>query len=510
MAHVTVTSDNEQRADSADVRIVDAVVIGAGFSGLYMIQRFRELGFTVQGYEGAADVGGTWYWNRYPGCRCDVESVEYSYSFDKELEQEWDWTERYATQPEILGYANHVADRFDLRPHIQFETRVSSAVYDEDAQRWTIRTDRGDEVSAQFFVPAVGCLSASKKPEIPGLERYLGSWYHTGHWPHGGVDFTGQRVAVIGTGSSAIQSIPLIAEQAEQLTVFQRTPSYSIPAHNARLDPDLVREVKADYAGFRQRNAQQPFGANFPPNTVPALTTDPAERDRVYERRWQIGGLGFITAFADLLFDRHANETAAEFVRAKIREIVRDPAVAEKLSPKQVIGCKRLCVDTGYYAAFNRPNVSLVDVSETPIEAITPRGVRVAGLEYQVDAIVFATGFDAMTGALLAVDIRGSGGRTLREKWVAGPRTYLGVGTAGFPNLFIITGPGSPSVLSNMVPAVEQHAAWIADCLAYLREHGIARIEAETTAEDAWVGHVNDVANLTVYPSCNSWYLGAN
>jgi cation diffusion facilitator CzcD-associated flavoprotein CzcO len=487
----------------------DAVVVGAGFGGLVMLYRLHERGFRTRVFEIGSGIGGTWFWNRYPGARCDIESMEYSYQFSEELQQEWEWTERYATQPEILRYIEHVADRFDLRRDIQLDTRVRAAHWDEPRGRWQIETDRGP-ATARFLVMATGCLSSANIPDFPGRDSFAGKTYHTGRWPHGGVDFTGQRVAVIGTGSSAIQSIPLIAEQAAHLTVFQRTASFSIPAHNAPLDPELVNEVKADYVEFRQRNSGQPFGANFPPNPVLASQVGSAERTKVYEQRWQIGGLGFITAFGDLLFDHQSNATAAEFVRGKIRQIVRDPALVEKLSPKQVIGCKRLCVDTNYYATFNRPNVSLVDVSQTPIEAITPRGVRVAGTDYEVDAIVFATGFDAMTGALLAIDIRGAGGTTLREKWAAGPRTYLGVQTAGFPNLFIITGPGSPSVLANMVPAVEQHANWIADCLAHLRAHGISKIEAQREAEDAWVGHVNDVANLTVFPSCNSWYLGAN
>jgi cation diffusion facilitator CzcD-associated flavoprotein CzcO len=487
----------------------DAVVVGAGFGGLVMLYRLRERGLRTRVFEAGSGIGGTWFWNRYPGARCDIESMEYSYQFSEELQQEWEWSERYATQPEILRYIEHVADRFDLRRDVQLDTRVRAAHWNEERGCWQIETERG-AVTARFLVMATGCLSSANIPDFPGRDSFAGKTYHTGRWPHGGVDFTGERVAVIGTGSSAIQSIPLIAEQASHLTVFQRTASFSIPAHNAPLDPELVREVKADYTGFRQRNAAQPFGANFPPNPVLANQIDGSERDGIYEERWRIGGLGFITAFGDLLFDHKANETAAEFVRAKIRAVVRDPALAAKLSPRQVIGCKRLCVDTNYYATFNRPNVSLVDVSETPIEAITPRGVRVAGVEHEVDAIVFATGFDAMTGAVLAVDIRGTGGRSLREKWAEGPRTYLGVGTAGFPNLFLITGPGSPSVLSNMVPAVEQHADWIARCLAYLGEHGIARIETDPAAEDAWVGHVNDVASLTVYPSCNSWYLGAN
>lgn len=365
-------------------------------------------------------------------------------------------------------------------------------------------------MSARFFILATGCLSSANTPRIPGLERFTGATYHTGRWPHEGIDFTGLGVGVVGTGSSAIQSIPLIAEQASHLFVFQRTPNYSIPAHNAPLDPETVARVKADYGGFRRQNSERPFGANFPINEHGALQVEADARAREYEARWQQGGLGFLTSFNDLIFDRAANETAAKFVRGKIRAIVRDPAVAELLSPKQVIGCKRLCVDTDYYASFNRPNVTLVDVASAPIEEILPGGLRTANSSYELDAIVFATGFDAMTGAALAIDIRGAGGLALPEKWAAGPRTYLGLGTSGFPNLFLITGPGSPSVLSNMVPSIEQHVNWIADCIGWLRTHGHARIDATPEAEDAWVAHVNDVANLTLYPTCNSWYLGAN
>jgi cation diffusion facilitator CzcD-associated flavoprotein CzcO len=487
----------------------DAVVVGAGFGGLYMLHRLRQVGFSARVMEAGGGIGGTWYWNRYPGARCDIESLEYSYQFSPELQREWRWTERFATQPEILRYIEHVADRFDLRRDIQLDTRVTAARFDDATSTWTVETERG-RATARFCIMATGCLSSTNIPAFPGRETFAGATYHTGRWPHEGVDFTGKRVAVIGTGSSAIQSIPLIAEEAAHLTVFQRTPAYTIPAHNGPIDPDFLHEVMDDYAGFRARNAALPFGANFPLNDVMAIEATPEERERQYEARWQRGGLGFITAYGDLLLNRDANDTAADFVRGKIREIVRDPAVAEKLSPKQVLGCKRLCVDSGYYATFNRPNVTLVDVSETPIEAITPRGIRVGAVEYEVDCIVYATGYDAMTGALTNIDIRGSGGRSLREKWAAGPRTYLGLGTAGFPNLFIITGPGSPSVLSNMVPAVEQHANWIGDCLAYLRVNGRERIEATVEAEDAWVDHVNELASLTLYPACNSWYLGAN
>jgi cation diffusion facilitator CzcD-associated flavoprotein CzcO len=493
-----------------DLPRFDAVIVGAGFAGLYALHRLRELGLAVHVYEAGSGVGGTWFWNRYPGARCDIESLEYSYQFSEELQREWKWTERYATQPEILRYLEHVADRFDLRRDIEFATRVTSAHFDDATRMWTVTTDRGAVVSARFVIMATGCLSSANIPNIPGRESFAGATYHTGRWPHEGVDFSGQRVGVVGTGSSAIQSIPLIAEQAAQLVVFQRTPTYSIPAHNGPIDPEYERSVRADYAGFRKRNAQQPFGANFPIDERLALSLAPEELEREYEKGWQRGGLGFFASFPDLIVDKTANDTAAEFVRRKIRDIVHDPAMAQKLLPSQVIGCKRLCVDTGYYATFNRPNVTLVDLREEPIEAITASGIQTTHSKFDLDAIVFATGFDAMTGALLAIDIRGAGGRSLREKWAEGPRTYLGLATAGFPNLFIVTGPGSPSVLSSMVPSIEQHVKWIADCIAWLDGRGFDRIEAEARAEDAWIAHVNEVAGLSLYPTCNSWYLGAN
>jgi len=489
----------------------DVVVVGAGFAGMYMLHRARGLGLSARVFEAGSGVGGTWYWNRYPGARCDVESMEYSYQFSEELQQEWSWSERYATQPEILEYANHVADRFDLRPDIRFDTAVVSAHYDDAAARWIVATDDGAEVAARFLIMATGCLSSARVPDFPGRDRFRGPTYHTGRWPHDGVDFDGQRVVVIGTGSSAIQSIPIIAEQAAALTVLQRTPNYSIPARNAPLDDEEVRAIKADYAAFRARNSLMPtaIGSRLPVTESSALTVAPDLRERVYEERWQQGGLPFLGAFIDLLFDRNANETAADFVRRKIHETVHDPEVAERLAPRTVVGCKRLCVDTGYYETFNRPNVELVDVSETSIE-ITERGVRVGERELEVDCIVFATGFDAMTGALSKIDIRGRGGEELRDAWSAGPRTYLGLGVAGFPNLFTISGPGSPSVLTNMIVSIEQHVNWITACLEYLRDHGYDTIEPTPAAQDAWVEHVNLIADLTLFPSCNSWYLGAN
>jgi len=491
---------------------LDLVVVGAGFAGMYMLQRARTLGLSARVFEAGADVGGTWYWNRYPGARCDVESLEYSYGFDEALQQEWRWSERFATQPEILRYASHVADRFGLRKDMRFNTRVVAATWDEAASRWTVRTDRGGEVTTQFLVMATGCLSSANLPDIPGRDSFAGAIYHTGEWPHEEPDFTDKRVGVIGTGSSAIQSIPIIAARAKQLIVFQRTANYSVPARNAPLDPEHVARIKAGYATFRAKNRLQinAFGSNMPRSSVPARELTPEQRREALEARWRYGGLFFLGAFGDLLLDKGVNDIAAGFVRGKIRDIVKDPAVAKLLSPQQVIGCKRLCVDTDYYATFNRPSVRLVDIAAQGIERITPEGVRANGETFELDALVFATGFDAMTGTLSKIDIRGRGGRSLREAWSSGPRTYLGLSVAGFPNLFTITGPGSPSVLTNMIVSIEQHVDWIADCIAHLRKSGRAAIEAQPRAQDAWVAHVNAVADRTLYPMCNSWYVGAN
>jgi cyclohexanone monooxygenase len=490
---------------------LDAVIVGAGFAGLYMLHRLRGLGISARVYEAGDGIGGTWYWNRYPGARCDVESMDYSYSFSDELQQEWQWTERYASQPEILRYINHVADRFDLRRDVRLSTPVTAAVFDEATHRWAVSTDRGERVSAQFCVMATGCLSTAQVPRFEGLETFQGKRYHTGHWPHEGVDFTGQRVGVIGTGSSAIQSIPIIAEQAAHLFVFQRTPNFSVPARNARLDPDFERSVKANYAEYRRVARESRVGFVVERSEASALAVTPDERQREYEKRWGRGGLGFTATYMDLLISKDANDTAAEFCRAKIREAVRDTSVAEALVPKHYpVGTKRMCVDTGYYDTFNRDNVTLIDLRQTPIEAITPTGLRTRDEAYALDSLVFATGFDAMTGALLSIDIRGRAGQPLRQKWAEGPRTYLGLAVAGFPNLFAVTGPGSPSVLSNMIVSIEQHVDWIADCLAYLRAHDRTAIEATVAAEDTWVGHVNEVGHATLYPLANSWYMGAN
>ncbi len=490
---------------------IDAVIVGAGFAGMYMLHRMRGLGIRAVVLEQGADVGGTWYWNRYPGARCDVESMQYSFSFQPELQQEWRWSERFASQPEILRYAGHVADRLDLRQDIRFGTRVTRAAYDEAAGLWAVETDGGDRYLARYCVMATGCLSTARLPEIEGLRSFAGATYHTGHWPHGGVDFSGKRVAVIGTGSSAIQAIPVIARQAAHVTVFQRTSNFSIPSRNAPMDDDYESWWKSDYEAHRAKARMMRTGILYGLNDKSALEVTPEEREAEYEARWARGGTAFMGAFSDLITNREANDTASEFVRRKIRGLVKDPKVAELLAPKGYpIGTKRICVDTEYFETFNRPNVTLVDVREAPIEAITPRGVRTASAEYDCDALVFATGFDAMTGALTCIDIRGRGDLGLAEKWAEGPRTYLGLMTAGFPNLFMITGPGSPSVLSNMIVSIEQHVDWLSDCLAHLRTRGLTTIEAVPEAEEAWVAHVNEVADRTLYPQAASWYMGAN
>ena len=494
----------------------DAVVVGAGFAGMYMLHRLRKQGLSVRVYEQGDGVGGTWYWNRYPGARCDVESMQYSYSFSDELQQEWDWSERYAPQPEILKYANHVADRFNLRSDIVFNTRVEQAAFDEGTNRWSVTTCEGENatntVTAAYVILATGCLSNARMPDIKGLKDFKGKVYHTGHWPHEPVDFTGQRVAVIGTGSSAIQSVPLIAAEASHLTVFQRTANFSIPARNAPLTPDERDAFRSNYPEIRRQAREEMRNGIF--QELPdrgALDDGDNERRARYEARWARGGLTFTAAYNNIALDQAANDTAAGFVREKIAEIVRDPQTAKLLQPdNHPIGSKRICVDTDYYATFNRANVTLVDIRTSGIEAILPNAVRAGNRDYEVDALVLATGFDAMTGSVAKIDIRGRNDKTLNQKWAEGPRTYLGLMSAGFPNLFVITGPGSPSVLSNMIVSIEQHVDWIADCVGHMRDHGIEAIEAEREAEDRWVAHVNEVAYGTLYPQANSWYMGAN
>jgi len=499
-------------AASQSAESYDVVVVGAGFAGMYMLHRLRRQGMTARVFEQGSGVGGTWYWNRYPGARCDVESMQYSYSFSDELQQEWDWSERYAPQPEILAYANHVADRFDLRADIQFDTRVERAEFNERGKVWSVTTSDGKIVTAKFVVLGTGCLSNARQPDIKGLSGFKGKIYHTGHWPHEPVDFTGQRVALIGTGSSGIQAVPVIAEQAKHLTVFQRTANFSIPARNAALTPEQRGWFRKNYAEVRRFAREVARNGIF--TQVPdrgALDDGDNERRARYEAGWQHGGVVFMAAYNNVLLDKAANDTAADFVRGKIAEIVKDPATAKLLQPNNhPIGSKRICVDSDYFAAFNRPNVELVDIKSDPIEEITESAVRAGGRTHEVDALVLATGFDAMTGSVAKIDIAGRDGRTLNQKWAEGPKTYLGLMSAGFPNLFIITGPGSPSVLSNMIVSIEQHVDWITDCLAYMRDNRLVTMEAQTAAEDKWVAHVNEVAYTTLYPQANSWYMGAN
>lgn len=491
---------------------LDVIVVGAGFAGLYMLHKLRSLGFSVKVFEAASDVGGTWFWNRYPGARCDVESVQYSYSFDAALEQEWRWSERFATQPEILRYINHVADRFDLRRDIVLNTTIGSAIFDAKSSRWTLTTASGDRIEAAFCVMATGCLSASRLPAIPGIESFSGDIFHTAKWPQQPVDFGGRQVAVIGTGSSGIQAIPLIAKQAQHLTVFQRTPNFSVPARNWDMTPEYEKSWKDDYPALRKRARETTWsGTLYEFSDKGAMQVDDEARRREYGRRWQKGGANFMHAFNDLLLDEAANATAADFVREKIREIVQDPDRAKALLPfDHPLATKRICVDTDYYATYNRDNVDLVDVRKQPIEAITPTGLTAGGRPYSFDTLVFATGFDALTGALTAIDIRGRDGRKLRDAWQAGPKTYLGLMVAGFPNLFTVTGPGSPSVLSNMIVSIEQHVDWISACLSHLRDNGIEQIDAEPDAQSRWGEEVNAAAQRTLYPRAGSWYMGAN
>ncbi len=527
---------------SAGVARFDVVVVGAGFAGMYLLHRLRGLGLSARVVESGSDVGGTWYWNRYPGARCDVPSMEYSYSFSPELEQEWEWTEVMSAQPEILAYAGHVADRFDLRRDITFDTTVTAASFDEDTARWLVATDTGARFESQYLVMATGALSASNTPDLPGLSQFDGTLVHTGRWPKEPVDLSG-RVGVIGTGSSGVQAIPVIAEQAAELFVFQRTPVYTFPANNRALRADVQQTYKEHYRDVRDRqrhsvagfsgfvpskaradvsNAPAPenvavaTGAGGPAAANPTRTKRPGILDLTPEQRqdtFQQLGFKSFDRWRDIYRDLDANEVACELYRDHVRAIVADPAVAEKLLPKDYpLGCKRQVLDTNYYEAFNRPNVELVDLRAEPLQEVTATGVRTADRHIELDVLVLATGFDAMTGALERIDLRGRGGRSIREAWAGGPATYLGLQIAGFPNLFTVTGPGSPSVLSNVIVAIEQHVEWITDCMVALRDCGVRTIETTDEAAAEWGRHVLEVAQGTMYvaPGCSSWYLGAN
>ncbi len=490
---------------------VDVVVVGAGFSGLYLLYRLREAGFSTRVFERGGDVGGTWYWNRYPGARCDVESLQYSYSFDEQLQQDWHWPEKFSAQPDILAYANHVADRFNLKKDIEFNIEVKASRFDENLKAWKITTNTGEEIDAQYFIMATGCISTTQIPNIKGLSDYVGNTFHTGDWPHEEVDFSGQSIAVIGTGSSGIQSIPVLAKQAKKLTVFQRTPNYSIPSQNEPMTKKYERSWKDVYSERRKEMRYSAHGSLKDLNDVPALSVDEDQRQELYTKRWAIGGTGFLGSFNDLLTNADANYTAAEYVRQQIKRVVKDKETAEILCPRSYpIGTKRICIDTGYFETYNRENVKLVDISKKPIQRLVADGIIVDDQLYAFDSIIFATGFDAMTGSIFNVDIKGRGGLALKEKWNAGPKTYLGLMSASFPNLFMITGPGSPSVKSNMIMSIEQHVDLVIETLLSMRRKGLSVVEPELEAENKWVDHVQEVANKTLFPQANSWYMGAN
>ena len=493
---------------------LDAVVIGAGFSGMYMLKSLRDkLGLNVRVLEAGDTVGGTWYWNRYPGARCDSDAYIYVFTFDKQMLQEWEWSERYPEQPEILRYLEYVAKRHDLKRNMQFNTKVTSAEFDEKTNLWTVHTDKGEPVTARYVIAAVGSLSTYNIPKFKGIEKFKGKWYHTNQFPKNGVDFTGKRVGIVGTGATAVQAIPEIAQQAKHLTVFQRTANYCVPARNGKVDPEVIKARKADYDGVVKRTRESFFGQEHYFIMKSALEATPEEREREFDKMWDAGGFAFWLAnYMDMFFSQEANDLCADYIKRKIRATVIDPAIAERLIPKgYAYGTKRQPLDTNFYETFNRTNVQLVDANtDGAIEEITEKGIRAGGKEYECDIIVFATGFDAMTGPLKALNLKGRGGRTLDKEWADGPHSYLGISVAGFPNLFTITGPQSPSVLTNMPVAIEQHVEWVADCIENMRKAEKTTIEATTEAQDAWVAHVNEVVNATLMVGANSWYMSAN
>lgn len=508
--------------DKTKAEKVDVLVVGAGFAGMYILKMLKDAGYNVLVVEEADGVGGTWYWNRYPGARCDVPSLEYSYGFSDELQQEWEWSSKYSTQPEILEYANHVADRFDLKRYIRFGQRVMSATYLEETKSWYVVTSSGNQFESKYCIMATGSISAINKPKFAGLDSFKGDWYLTGRWPHENVDLSGKSVGIVGTGSSGVQTIPMLAQKAKHLTVFQRTANYSIPARNRPLDPEEVREIKNNYGTVRDRQRDTRAGImvriendfdnyiTVNPGMKSALEVSEEERTKEYQERWEKGFHGFLAGYTDIGLNEDANETAAEFVRSKIKETVKDPVTAEILSPKNAIGCKRLCADTNYFETYNRDNVSLIDLNETPIETLVPEGIKTSDKVFELDVVVFATGFDALTGALTSIDISGRQGRKLADKWSDGPRSFLGLAVEGFPNLFTITGPGSPAVLGNVLMAIEQHVEWVFQCIDDMESSGKTEIEADMVSEDEWMDHVEDLASETLRYSCNSWYVGAN
>ncbi len=490
---------------------LDVIIVGAGFSGLYMLYKMRKMNLKALIIERASDAGGTWFWNRYPGARCDIESIEYSYSFSDELQQEWNWSNRYSDQSEILEYINYVVKKFNLKENIVFNTSVKSATFDENLKNWILETD-SKSYSSKFCVMATGTLSSIKQPNFDGLENFKGDWYVTGEWPHEKLDFTSKKVAIIGTGSSAVQSIPVIAEEAKNLTVFQRSPNYTIPANNRPLTEKELSNAKSSYDQIREKAKYTRAGIGynqFEERKLLDLSSEEIKKE--LNNRWKIGGQEIFTAgFTDVGVNVEANKIVADFVKSKIKEIVKDPNVAELLSPEDAIGCKRLCADTNYFETYNRENVELIDLNSNPINSITENGILTNDKEFKFNTIIFATGFDAMTGALQAIDITGKNGKKLKQVWKDGPKSFLGLLINGFPNLFTVTGPGSPSVLTNMMVAIEQHVEWISDCINFLSKSNLKEVEADELFQIEWMDHIEEVAKNTLRYTCNSWYVGAN
>jgi cyclohexanone monooxygenase len=501
---------DEKKAEILPGDRFDAVIVGAGFTGLYMLHVLRQKGFTARLVDAASGVGGTWYWNRYPGARCDIESMQYSFQFSEELQQEWEWTERYASQPEILAYIEHVAERFDLTRDIQFDTRVEAATFNEDTGEWMVETDRGQALHARYFIMGVGCLSAPIKPTFEGEADFTGETYQTSIWPKEPVDFKGKRVGIIGVGSSAIQAGPLIAEEAEHVYIYQRTPNYVVPSQNRPLTPEEVRDIKSDYKGFRAKAYAGLTAFLFERHDQSVFDLSPDERRARFDDYWNIGGLPFLGAFNDILFNDDANQACIDYWRSRIEEIIDDPKLVDLLTPDEEFGCKRLCSGTGFYEMFNRDNVTLVDVRGTGIERFTPTGLRAEGVDYNLDTIIFATGFDAMTGSVTRIRITGKGGQTIQQKWAEGPKTYLGLMISGFPNMFNMVSAGSPSVLATMVTAAEQHGDWVGECLDHMRETGKTVIEATPEAEAEWTAEVKRAGDASLRTNCDSWYVGSN
>jgi cation diffusion facilitator CzcD-associated flavoprotein CzcO len=500
-----------ETAPTGQVTRLDAIVIGTGFGGMYALHRVRGMGLAVRAIEAGDDVGGTWYWNRYPGARCDVMSIDYSYSFSDEIQQEWTWSEQFAAQPEILAYARFVADKLDLKRDISFETRATSVVYDDEACLWRVATDRGDLFEATYCLMATGPLSVPKQVDIPGASRFKGALYLSGKWPHRPIDFTGKRVALIGTGSSGIQIVPVVAEQAEHLYVYQRTPSFTLPMRNRKLDDDYVAHIKKHYPALRGVARHSLTGGVRPISSRPLFSLPPDECRQLMEEAWQHSGLRFLGLFSDLLINREANEVVAEFVRGKIAEVVKDPDTARRLTPRGYpIFARRPCLDTGYYESFNRDNVTLKDCLTDPILEITETGIRTAEDDVDVDIIIAAIGYDALTGAMLSIDVKGKGGRSLNRKWADGGRSYLGLLIEGFPNLFVIAGPNGPSALANFIILNEQNVDWICDCIEHMRINGLRAVEADLDAEDRWMRKVTELGSRSLYPTANTWYTGAN